>query len=160
MGEPKAWRQAAAEYSYSEAMGLALGLHASAPEALVAVRGGGATPSLRTSGIGPAPLAVREAAVRRVVLDPAPERSAAAAVAATARSPLALLPPLPSSDRSDLGAPYAPWPEADGDSPRPPPLPEELRYLRGSASGAGSRRPSALGAEAGLSRASSCPPPL
>ena len=79
-----AWRQAAAEYSYSEAMGLAPGLHASAPEALVAVRGGGATPSLRTSGIGPAPLAVREAAVRRVVLDPAPERSAAAAVAATA----------------------------------------------------------------------------
>ena len=115
-----AWRQAAAEYSYSEAMGLALGLHASAPEALVAVRGGGATPSLRTSGIGPAPLAVREAAVRRVVLDPAPERSAAAAVAATARSPLALLPPLPSSERSDLGAPYAPWPEADAlDGPAP-----------------------------------------
>ena len=36
------------------------------------------------------------------------------------RSCPTLLPPLPSSERSDLGAPYAPWPEADAlDGPAP-----------------------------------------
>ena len=49
----------------------------------------------------------------------APERSAAVRAPRPQRSPL-LLPPLPSSDRSDLGAPYAPWPEADAlDGPAP-----------------------------------------